>query len=272
MDIKKIFIVVNKYKHDALRTSAVLKAWCSLKGIKVISCTPDEMPIADLGAAGALAVSLGGDGTVLKTATAFSPLGVPILGINLGGLGFLPQVPATVITHALEKILQGDFRVEKRMRIAFHSAEAEGTVLNEVVLCGDGETRFCSLELHSQDDFVAAYKGDGLIITTATGSTAYNLSVGGPIISPTMACLLATPLASHTLGLRPIIFSPEERLVIQVKTKTVLFADGDKLFTLNPGSRITVEKAPFPTELIYLSGSLSFFELLRNKFNWNSKT
>ncbi len=271
MDIKKIFIVVNTDKEAALRASAVLKAWCSLKDIKAISCTPDKMPIADLGTAGALAVSLGGDGTVLKTATAFSPLGVPILGANAGGLGFLPQVPTATLSQALEKILHGDFKVEKRMRIAFHSAEEEGTVLNEIALCGDAETRFCLLELHRQDDLVAAYKGDGLIIATATGSTAYNLSLGGPLISPTMACLLVTPLASHTLGLRPIIFSPEERLVIQVKSKTALFADGDKLFTLNPGSTITVEKAPFSTELIHLTGNLAFFELLRDKFDWNSK-
>ncbi|MCD5417670.1 NAD(+)/NADH kinase [Candidatus Bipolaricaulota bacterium] len=271
MDIKKIFIVVNRDKEQALRASAVLKAWCSLKEIEAVSFMSDKTPITDLGTDGALAVSLGGDGTVLKAAAAFSPLGVPILGANLGGLGFLPQVPAAALTQALEKILQGGFRLEKRMRIAFHSAEEVGTVLNEIALCGDAETRFCLLELHGQDGLVAAYKGDGLIIATATGSTAYNLSLGGPLISPTMACLLVTPLASHTLGLRPLIFSPEERLTVRVKTKTALFADGDKLFTLNPDSTITVEKAPFSTELIHLAGGLSFFELLRDKFDWNSE-
>ncbi len=270
MDIKKIFIVVNARKEKALRSAAVLKGWCSLKGIKVISFTHKKR-IEDLDTKDALAVSLGGDGTVLKAATAFSQLGIPILGANSGNLGFLTQVPVAMLTQALEEILQGNFRVEKRMRIAFHSAEIEGTVLNEIALCGDAETRFCFLELHQQDGLVAAYRGDGLIVATATGSTAYNLSLGGPMILPTMACLLVTPIANHTFGLRPIIFPPEERLVIHIKTPIALFADGDKLVTLNPGSSLIIEQALFPTELIYLTEHLSFFALLRDKFDWNSK-
>ncbi len=265
MELHTVYIVANTSKDGALRALAVLKAWCKSNGIEPIAAS--ELP-SHLEPDAALVIALGGDGTVLRAASIFSNTGLPILGANLGSLGFLTQVRANLLTTAMERILSDKFSVEERMRLAFHVNGYDDTVLNDLVVAGGHRSRFCELELLWGEGKVGSYPGDGLIISTATGSTAYNLSAGGPVIVPPAACIMASPLSVHKLGLRPVIFPPEEVLLVRARTQANVFADGDLLFELEPDQEVTVERADTPTRLIKLNDCPPFFDLLERKLNW----
>ena len=266
MELRRIYIVANETKEGVLRALAILKAWCQLKEIEA---TPvDYEAPAYLETEGALVVALGGDGTVLRAASIFADSAVPILGANLGSLGFLTQVHATVLTRALEEVLRDRCTIEERMRLSFATTNSRGTVLNDVVIAGGTKRRFCELELLWSDGEAAIYPGDGLILSTATGSTAYSLSAGGPVIVPPAACILASPLAAHKLGLRPVIFPAEEVLRVRCRTAASLFADGDHIADLPPAAQVTIERAGLPTRLVRLHDAPPFFQVLEEKLNW----
>lgn len=266
MELRRLYIVANTAKEGSLRALAVLKAWCQLKEIDAIPIEQDRPPYLE--SEGALIVALGGDGTVLRAASIFADLTIPILGANLGSLGFLTQVAAPLLTRALEDVLKDRCAIEERMRLSFTALGKRGTVLNDVVIAGTSPRRFCELELHWSDGAVATYPGDGLILSTATGSTAYNLSAGGPVIVPPAACVLASPLAAHKLGLRSVVFSAEEILQVRCKTAASLFADGDYLADLPATAQVTVERAPRPTLLVRMRDAPPFFQVLEEKLNW----
>ncbi len=269
MELNRIYIVANASKEGALRTLAILKAWCSLKGVKGIPVLDN---VQNIEPEGALIVALGGDGTVLRAAEMFAQFEIPILGANLGSLGFLTQVRATSLTQALEEILNGHFTIEPRMRLFYKTDEQTGTVLNDLVFLGEGATRFCELDLfHDESGVIATYPGDGLIISTPTGSTAYNLSAGGPVIVPETDCLVVTPLATHCLGLRPLVFPAEVKLVVRVRTRTTLIADGDVIANLVPQAEVAVTRASIPTLLIRMGDTPPFFRFLAEKLNWSSQ-
>ncbi len=267
MDIRRIYAVVNTTKEASARTLAVLKGWCGAKGIQVV-CVEATLP-RGLEKEGALVIALGGDGTVLRAAGLFADSPLPILGANLGSLGFLTEVPATSLSAALESILRDQFTLEERARLAFTaSTGTKGTVLNDLVFGRSTAIGFCELELIWSDGSVATYPGDGLILATATGSTAYSLSAGGPVIVPSAACVVATPLATHKLGLRPVVFPSGEPLRVRARTQASLYADGDFLADLEAGAEVTVGQAAMPTRLVRLRDSPAFFQVLEHKLNW----
>ncbi|MCD6494813.1 NAD(+)/NADH kinase [Candidatus Bipolaricaulota bacterium] len=270
MNIRRIYIVANTAKDGALRTLAVLKAWAQLKRIETVLIDPERPTFSE--EEGALVVALGGDGTVLRAASVFADSAIPILGANLGSLGFLTQVKAPALTSALEGVLRDSFVIEERMRLSYSCSEGSGTVLNDVVITGTSALRFCELELLWSDGAVASYPGDGLILSTATGSTAYSLSAGGPVIVPPAACILASPLAVHKLGILPVIFPAEEVLLVRTHTQVSIYADGDFTFELPPDTRITVKRAPMPTRLVRMANAPSFFRVLREKLNWGDES
>jgi NAD+ kinase len=237
-----------------------------LRGIETVAIDWDRPSFSET--EGALVVALGGDGTVLRAASIFADSAVPILGANLGSLGFLTQVGAQSLTVALEGVLHDRFTIEERMRLSFSTNKGRGSVLNDIVITGTSRVHFCELDLDWSDGPVATYPGDGLILATATGSTAYNLSAGGPVIVPPAACILACPLAAHKLGLRPVIFPAEEVLRVRARTEVNLFVDGDFLTDLPAGAQITVERAALPTRLIRMTDAPSFFKVLEEKLNW----
>ncbi len=270
MELNRIYIVVNTGKEGALRALAILKAWCSLKGVKGIPV--EEVPPQPVEPEGALIVALGGDGTVLRAAGIFSRFEIPILGANLGSLGFLTQVRAASLTQALEEVLQGHFTVETLMRISYQVGDDRGTALNDLVFLGEGPTRFCELDLLDADGgTIATYPGDGLIISTPTGSTAYNLSAGGPVIVPGTDCIVATPLAAHRLGLRPLVFPGGITLHVRAHTQTALIADGDSIADLSPEDTVTITRAPVSTLLVRMGDSPPFFRFLAEKLNWGAQ-
>jgi len=264
MELRRLYVVANERKPGVLETLTGVKRWCQAHDVDALAV--DGPPPADVESS--IVLALGGDGTVLRAARIFSRTAVPILGANLGSLGFLTQAAASDLPSVLDRLLDGGYTVEDRMRLRYRADETEGTVLNDVVVTGVHPSRFCEVELAWRDGGAAGCPGDGLIVSTATGSTAYSLSAGGPIIVPPAACILATPHAVHRLGLRPIVFPADEVLRIVPRTPAQLIADGDPIAELRPGESVLVARSDTPTRWIRIAGAAPFFSVLVEKLNW----
>jgi len=264
MKIARFYIVTNRTKPETQRALTAMMTWCEARRVEAIPVTET---VSD-GSDEAVVLALGGDGTVLSAAAMFAETAIPILGVNLGSLGFLTQAGIDELLHAVEHVYDGAFTIEERMRLTYEAPNASGSVLNDLVITGLTDSRFCELELSWGDGLVSAYPGDGLILATATGSTAYSLSAGGPVIVPPAACILATPLAAHKLGIRPVIFPADEALRVRPQTDVLLIADGDPVGEARPGDEVGIQRSNQPTRLIRLSDSPGFFHVLDRKLNW----
>ncbi|MCK4656608.1 MAG: NAD(+)/NADH kinase [candidate division Zixibacteria bacterium] len=218
-------------------------------------------------------LSMGGDGSLLATARLVGDSGVPILGINIGSLGFLAEQTPEDLERTLKRVIEGDFSLEERMILA---AELPGSddgrikfALNDIVV-GRGDIRLIDLALYSNGDYICSYAADGLILSTPTGSTAYSLAVGGPILNPEMDAIIASPIAPHSLTSRPLIFSVEETLTLEVKSETdvaMLTIDGQVSTPLKYGDKIRIRKADFNVKLVRFEEQ-SFYKVLRSKLQW----
>jgi NAD+ kinase len=224
-----------------------------------------------------LLVTLGGDGTLLRGARMVAADGVPVLGINLGHLGFLTSAPREEIEAALERWRGGEFEIDERMALAVHAENGDGSApgkvhlaLNDAVLHKGGAARVIRLSMRAQRDVVGSYSADGIILATPTGSTAYSLSAGGPIVSPTVDCIIATPICPHTLGVRPLILPADETITIEVLSPTeelILTIDGQEHERLVPGQKVVARRAEQPVRLVRFPGQ-TFFQTLRRKLKW----
>ncbi len=221
-------------------------------------------------------ISLGGDGTMLATARAVGEHQIPILGINLGGLGFLTEITSNDLDKTLEKLKQKDFFIEKRMVL---ETEVEGLkkfdqyALNDVVIDKGVVARLFQMHLYANDEFVCSYSADGLIISTPTGSTAYCLAAGGPIINPETNLIIVSPMCPHTFASRPIVFSKNENLKVVVELahrEAVLTIDGQVAFALKSGSSVLVRKAKHAVNLVKFKNR-SFYDILRRKLHWGAR-
>jgi NAD+ kinase len=223
-----------------------------------------------------LLVTLGGDGTLLRGARLVVTSGVPVLGINLGHLGFLTSAPRDEVETALAHWLAGDFSIDARMVLAVHAEHEDGSAgrthlaLNDAVLHKTGAARVIRLSMRAMHDVVGTYSADGIILSTPTGSTAYSLSAGGPIVSPTVDCIIATPICPHTLGVRPLVLPADETVTLEVLSPTeelILTIDGQEHERLVPGQRVVARRAEQPVRLVRFPGQ-SFFQTLRRKLKW----
>jgi NAD+ kinase len=221
-------------------------------------------------------ISLGGDGTMLASARAVGEHHTPILGINLGGVGFLTEINSEDLQNTLNKLRKGEYFIEKRMVL---ETEVEGVkkldqyALNDVVVDKGEVARLFLLHLYLQDEFICSYSADGLIISTPTGSTAYSLAAGGPIINPQMNAIIVSPICPHTLASRSIVFSESETLKVVVELasrEAVLTIDGQVAFNLKSGSSVLVRKAEHAVNLIKFRDR-SFYEILRTKLHWGAR-
>jgi len=226
-----------------------------------------------------MVVILGGDGTLLHVATRASELDIPVVGINLGNLGFLTEVAADEMEQALETILAGEMHLERRMMLKASVLRASGSrtsamyALNEVVVVKDSMERVLRLCCWADREYIATYKADGLIISTPTGSTAYNLSAGGPIVQAELDSILVTPICPFMLESRPVLLSPEVHISAQLAdpaTNVQVMVDGVSGWTLEPGDGLQVEAAEKPLLLIS-SPHKGYFTILRNKLNWGGR-
>ena len=220
-----------------------------------------------------MALSIGGDGTFLRTAAWVADTGTPILGINTGHLGYLAPLPVADAPAFVDNILAGNYTVEHRSLLQVTEPATRGwhCALNEVVLAKDGSASLITAETLLDSRPLATYKADGLIIATPTGSTAYNLSAGGPIIQPTAPVWVLSPIAAHSLGMRPLVVSDDTVLRITVSGRGHTFRltlDG-RSTTLPMGTQVTVRRAPFTTGVVQPLGT-GFPAVLRTKLMFNA--
>lgn len=215
---------------------------------------------------------LGGDGTMLNGARLAAPLGLPLLGINLGQVGFLTEVDVPEIEEALEALLAGRFSVEERMMLeasVYRGAERLATFigLNDAVISKGAFARLIRLETYINEEYVNTYRADGLIVAVPTGSTAYSLSAGGPLVAPGLELLIITPICPHTLWSRPVVIGAEHTVRVSLLTvhgEAALTIDGHRGFPLRQHDVVVIRRSAFRARLIKLK-TTSFFGLLRQK-------
>lgn len=221
-------------------------------------------------------VTLGGDGTLLRGARFLAGAAVPIIGINLGNLGFLTTCGASEMEHALRGFASRDYVAEARMALRAIAVDGDGSdrqewlALNDVVVHKGGFARVVRLGLSVNGDSIGTYAADGVIISTPTGSTAYSLSAGGPVVVPTVESIVLTPISAHALGVRPLVVAPDAEVVVDTSqsSETLLVTvDGQVGTQLVPGEKLAVRRAPNPVHIVRLPGT-SFFELMRAKLGW----
>jgi NAD+ kinase len=232
------------------------------------------MPRSELPGSSDVIISLGGDGTLLASARAVRHHGNPILGINLGSLGFLTQLTPIDLEETLTTVLDKRHRIEKRMVAEVEIEQGPEMeypfALNDVVVDRGSVSRMISLDLYANDYFIGSYAADGLIICIPTGSTAYSLAVGGPILNPLMNALTVSPISAFSLTTRPIIFSGNDDLRVVVRSKhsdPVLTVDGQVDCRLPQESSFVVRKADYHINFIVFRQN-SFYDVLRSKLHW----
>lgn len=220
-----------------------------------------------------LLLSLGGDGTILTGARAVSEAGIPVLGINLGTLGFLTAASPDEVESVLDRLEAGEYVVEERLMLEVREPSGgrdHWAALNDIVIDKGGIARLITVTVHLNGEFLSEIAGDGLIVATPTGSTAYALSVGGPILWPTMQGFLTAPISPHTLAQRPMVFRADDALQVTVASvagEAMLTVDGQWTRKLAEGATVDIRRAPYPARLVNLPGR-SFLRVLRSKLHW----
>ncbi len=232
---------------------------------------------ASLAAAVDLLMVFGGDGTMLRVARSIAGSRTPILGINIGGLGFLTAVPLSALGRALKQLWRGEFRLESRALIEAET-HCNGrllreTALNDIVISRGEISRLIQLDVDVNGEPLTRYRGDGLIISSPTGSTAYSLAAGGALVTPTAEVFALTPICPHTLSNRSLILPLTSTIRVRTvspKPSTILSADGDVVAELSGGDEVIVRRSRRTVRLVQLPNS-SFFEALRRKLNWRGE-
>jgi NAD+ kinase len=287
MSVARVGIVA---KPDAAEAPGVVRRlieWLGARGLAVLLDKETASLVADLSLPQAsrsdlpgqvdVIVVLGGDGTLLGIARAVGDLGVPILGVNLGGLGFLTATTLDEMMPALEAFLAGRMVIEERMMLAARvrrnaAAGGEFLALNDVVIMKSAMSRIIDLSVAVDGEPATAYRADGLIIATPTGSTAYSLSAGGPILFPTMDAVVLTPICSHTLTNRPIVLPGTQRIEVTLLSsqEIVLTVDGQVGFGLRERDSVEVARAASRIRLVRFPHK-HFFSVLRTKLKWGER-
>lgn len=237
----------------------------------------EPMP-ADILDRAELVVVLGGDGTLISVARMIGERGLPIFGVNLGSLGFLTEITLDELYPALASCLMGDYRISERMMLSVTVERdgeliSENRVLNDVVINKGALARIIDLETTVNDDYLTTFKGDGLIISTPTGSTGYSLSASGPILYPELGCFVLSPICPHTLTNRPIVVGSDAIVTVGLKCineDVCLTLDGQVGMKLACGDVVRVARSKQRTRLI-ISGSRDYFEILRTKLKWGER-
>jgi NAD+ kinase len=218
---------------------------------------------------------LGGDGTMLNAARLAAERGIPILGVNMGGLGFLTEVRLEHLYPLLERVFANDFVLDERLKLRTHvhrhgETVAQGVVLNDVVVSKGTLARMIELRIAIQGQFVTNLRGDGLIVSTPTGSTAYSLSAGGPILHPAVQCLIVTPICPHTLTHRPLIVPANVEIDVTLTSRddgAMATLDGQVGVAMTQGDTVEIKTSEHQTRLIRFPES-TYYEVLREKLKW----
>ncbi len=282
--VKRIGLFGNPRKKDLPPAVASISQLCAKHGV-ILTASSDLknslddsislLPNPELIKAVDVVIAFGGDGTMLRAARVLGQTGVPLLGINLGSLGYLTDVPLGELEAAVLALIQGDYHLDTRSRVYCNvyrddKCIATTSALNDLVVNMGPLPRALDMELILDGDSLGPFLGDGVIISTPTGSTAYNLSAGGPICHSEVPCLLVAPICPHSLGMRPLIISKNttiELLLHETGEGAVLTADGQKTHVLANGDRLEFREADHEVNLVKFSHS-TFYRVMRHKLNW----
>lgn len=283
----RFLIITNKEKDTDLRVTRKIAAYIEQAGkfvtLSSVSSVMEDAKAAIIPEKIDCAIVLGGDGTIIQTANDLMTRSIPILGVNLGTLGFLAEIEQHNVLEALDRLMKDDYRIEDRIMLEGNirysleqrdsDTDSKGWALNDVVITRKGFSRIISLAIYVNDNLIDIFKGDGVVISTPTGSTAYNLSAGGPIVIPGADVMVITPICPHSLSPRSVVVSADDTVrVIVAKSKktqeaeaTVSF-DGNKEIDLGTDDEVIITKARYSTKLIKLNHN-GIYEILRSKLD-----
>jgi len=270
--IRKVGLVINQNKSGARLLARRLKTWLVKKGKVVFAASRDN--IRPLISKSDFLVCLGGDGTILSVAHHMLEKSIPVLGVNLGGLGFLTGVKGKEVFKELESIFSGSCKIEERilLRVSLRAGRKTEIFqgLNDVVISREGLTRYLKIKVKAGGEDLMSFSGDGVIVATPTGSTAYSLSAGGPFVYPSLESFVVTPLCAHALLTRPIVLPTEKTVSINLELekdngRASFTVDGQTKRVITPEHKIEITKAPVFFKLIG-SSQRSYLETLGEKF------
>ncbi|HEY6098135.1 MAG TPA: NAD(+)/NADH kinase [Anaeromyxobacter sp.] len=270
---RKVGIVHKVTSAEATETAVFVGRFLESKGLEVLV---DE---AEIARGADLVVVLGGDGTLIHAASVLAGRPAPILGVNMGNLGFMTEVPQDELYSMLELVLAGKAKVSERMKFRVHlhrggtpERALDAEVLNDVVISKSALSRMAELDTRCSGDYVTTYKADGVIIATPTGSTAYALAANGPIMYPTMRGVIVAPICPHMLTQRPLVIPDDENIEIVLvnDTEVYLTLDGQKGLPLVRGDRVQVKQSRNRV-LLVRNPHIDFFGILRAKLRWGER-
>lgn len=265
-----------KWAERAARLLIAAGANCSARPEAVEQFSPDirqkvsAIPVNEFEKFADIVITFGGDGTILSAIQSLIHTEIPIMGFNVGRLGFLAEFSVNFLEKALFDMLEGNYRLVDRSVLETKFDNQVVYALNDFVIEKKDSSRLITIQAYAQEHYIGDYRADGLIITTPTGSTAYSLSCGGPIIAPSTQVICLTPISPHSLSLRPLVISDsnELRFLVRTPTGTANFvADGQIEHILNDGEEVNIKLSEHKVKLVKPMDS-SFFDLLRNKLLW----
>lgn len=280
--MRKIALFVKRDK-KACQKADEFEAWLDNKGIEVVrkvSSAPGHHSAADSKIAAPPDLNclfvLGGDGTFLSAARWIGDLNIPVLGVKFGQIGFLAETAAENLFTAAEKIISGDYTISRRMRLNVDVVREDEkivseSVLNDIVINRGALARLADIEAHINDHYLTTFRSDGLILATPTGSTAYSLAAGGPVIHPDVPGIIITPICPFTLTNRPLIIPDSIRITLKLArgaADIMLTFDGQKGLDISDRHTIHVHKSPHPLNMITLPGQ-HYFDVLKAKLRWS---
>jgi NAD+ kinase len=278
-EIRKVLTVINSRKDDVQSVVRSIEEFARARSIDTVSLDfanhADAKNLADID----LAITLGGDGTLLSCARMLAERDVPILAVNMGDFGFITEVSKSELIDTWQKFLDGRLGVSERLMlsVAVHRDGREVAAfvgLNEAVIGIKGISRMIRLKIYLSDAYMGRYRADGVIVATPTGSTAYSMAAGGPILHPEMEAFILTPICPFTLSNRPTVVPATEILRIEVeepqKVETVLTIDGQESLPLLPRDSLLVRRAPHKAHIVH-TDKRTFYEVLRRKLNWTGE-
>ena len=288
-NIRRVGVVLKPQLSEAVPTLRRLAEWLQARGVRLLGGPELEQARAECGAGSAidivtheelatsvdLVIALGGDGTMIAAARLLADADVPVLGINYGTLGYLAEFRIEEMFTGLESVFRGEYRVESRVRLAVEIFREEtrlmhNRVLNDVVINKSALARIIHIEAYLDQQLISAFRADGLIISTPTGSTAYNLSAGGPVIYPSMNAVVITPICPFTLSDRPIVVPDDALIEVFLKTpneEVFLTLDGQVGLPLAVGDRVLIRKSRTSFRIVQ-PHNRNYFEVLREKLRW----
>ncbi|MCZ6464035.1 MAG: NAD(+)/NADH kinase [Proteobacteria bacterium] len=285
MDVRSVGICLKVDQPQAVEPVGTLVDFLDERGVRVLAdpeCARqaglDPTSRLELAAQSDLIVVLGGDGTLLSVAREIGTAQVPILGVNLGTLGYLTEINVEELLPAFERLLKGDFEIETRLRLEVVVRRGEREVgrfqaLNDAVISKSAMSRMIDLETLAEGRPVTTYHSDGLIIATPTGSTAYSLSAGGPILMTGIGAFILNPICPHSLNHRPVVIPQSAEIEVRVHTRggeVALTVDGQEFIALEEGDTVLLHRSPHPVEIV-ASPFRSRWEVMRTKLGWGER-